>query len=74
MPADDTGAQAAADALGRGGIVVVPTDTVYGLAARPEEGEAVQMIYRIKRPTRTGLHLPVLAAALDDVRGTWGSR
>jgi L-threonylcarbamoyladenylate synthase len=45
---------------------VVPTDTVYGLAARPDDAGAVQAIYRAKeRPT--GLHLPVLAASLDQV-------
>ena len=64
---DDDGAQAAADALQRGGVVVVPTDTVYGLAARPEDGDAVQAVYRAKgRPG--GMHLPVLAASLDQVR------
>ncbi len=45
----------------------MPTDTVYGLAARPEDREAVQLIYRAKgRPD--GMHLPVLAASLDQVR------
>jgi L-threonylcarbamoyladenylate synthase len=67
VPADDAGAQAAAEVLGRGGIVVVPTDTVYGLAARPDDFDAVQAVYRAKgRPD--GLPLPVLAASLDQVR------
>jgi L-threonylcarbamoyladenylate synthase len=53
--------------LQRGGVVVVPTDTVYGLAARPEDSEAVRAVYRAKgRPG--GMHLPVLAASLDQVR------
>jgi L-threonylcarbamoyladenylate synthase len=53
--------------LHRGGVVVVPTDTVYGLAARPDDHEAVQRVYRAKgRPD--GMHLPVLAASLDQVR------
>jgi L-threonylcarbamoyladenylate synthase len=64
---DQDGARAAAEALHRGGVVVVPTDTVYGLAARPEDADAVQAIYRAKgRPG--GMHLPVLAASLDQVR------
>jgi L-threonylcarbamoyladenylate synthase len=64
---DDDGAQAAAETLQRGGVVVVPTDTVYGLAARPDDPDAVQAIYRAKgRPG--AMHLPVLAASLDQVR------
>jgi L-threonylcarbamoyladenylate synthase len=64
---DDDGARIAAEMLGHGGVVVVPTDTVYGLAARPEDDDAVQAVYRAKgRPG--GMHLPVLAASLDQVR------
>ncbi|HWF16187.1 MAG TPA: L-threonylcarbamoyladenylate synthase [Acidimicrobiales bacterium] len=67
MAADDAGARAATEALRRGGIVVVPTDTVYGLAARPDDRNAVRAVYRAKgRPDR--LPLPVLAASLDQVR------
>jgi L-threonylcarbamoyladenylate synthase len=48
-------------------VVVVPTDTVYGLAARPDDRDAVQAVYRAKgRPA--GMHLPVLAASMDQVR------
>ncbi len=58
---------AASDALAGGGLVVVPTDTVYGLAARPTDPEAVRAVYRAKgRPE--GMHLPVLAADVDQVR------
>jgi L-threonylcarbamoyladenylate synthase len=66
--ADDEGALgAAATALRSGEVVVVPTDTVYGLAAMPDRPEAVQRIYLAKdRPHR--LPLPVLAASLDHVR------
>lgn len=65
---DDDGAlRVAGEALARGGLVVVPTDTVYGLAARPSDGDAVRAVYRAKgRPE--GMHLPVLAADLDQVR------
>jgi L-threonylcarbamoyladenylate synthase len=62
-----TAVEAAAAVLQSGGIVVVPTDTVYGLAARPDLAEAVQAVYRAKdRPA--GMHLPVLAASADHVR------
>ncbi len=63
---DREGEQVAAECLCRGGVAVVPTDTVYGLAARPAEADAVRAIYRMKgRPE--GMHLPVLAASLPDV-------
>ncbi len=59
---------AAAGALRAGGMVVLPTDTVYGLAARPDDVDAVQRVYRAKgRPS--GMHLPVLAASVEQVRG-----
>jgi L-threonylcarbamoyladenylate synthase len=65
--ADDEGERMAAEVLCAGGIAVVPTDTVYGLAARPADAEAVDAVYRIKnRPE--GMHLPVLAASLAQVR------
>ena len=65
--ADEEGAAVAAEVLRQGGIVVVPTDTVYGLAARPDDETAVTAVYRAKgRPD--GMHLPVLAASLDQVR------
>jgi L-threonylcarbamoyladenylate synthase len=65
---DDPGAIGeAAAALGAGEVIVVPTDTVYGLAARPEDADAVHAIYLAKgRPDQ--LQLPVVAATLDQVR------
>ena len=38
---DEAGLAAAAAVLNRGGVAVIPTDTVYGLAARPDFPEAV---------------------------------
>jgi L-threonylcarbamoyladenylate synthase len=65
--ADAEGERFTAEWLLRGGVAVVPTDTVYGLAARPAEVDAVRTIYRLKgRPE--GMHLPVLAANADQVR------
>lgn len=34
--------------LNQGGVVVIPTDTVYGLAARPDCASAVDRLYTIK--------------------------
>jgi L-threonylcarbamoyladenylate synthase len=67
LRADSDGARAAAEWLRGGGVAVVPTDTVYGLAARPADAGAVQSVYRMKgRPE--GMPLPVLAASLAQVR------
>jgi L-threonylcarbamoyladenylate synthase len=56
----------ATTALQAGEAIVIPTDTVYGLAARPDLPDAVHRIYLAKdRPAQ--MHLPVLAATLDQV-------
>jgi L-threonylcarbamoyladenylate synthase len=65
---DPDALDAAARSLRAGEVVLVPTDTVYGLAAMPDHPGALQRIYSAKgRPDH--LHLPVLAATLDQVRG-----
>jgi len=64
---DEGALPAAVAALRAGEVIVVPTDTVYGLAALPEEAEAVRRVYLAKgRPG--GMALPVLAASVDQVR------
>lgn len=55
------GVGAAAEALARGELVVLPTETVYGLAARPDLPEATARVFEAKRRPRV-LSLPVLAA------------
>jgi L-threonylcarbamoyladenylate synthase len=58
---------AAAHALQAGEAIVVPTDTVYGLAAVPHDPSAVDRIYAAKgRPEQ--LHLPVMASSIEQVR------
>ena len=74
MPADATGIAAAAVRLRDGGLVALPTETVYGLAARADSSDAVAAIFPAKgRPDFNPLivHVPDLAAAeaiahLDD--------
>jgi L-threonylcarbamoyladenylate synthase len=64
--ADEAGIAAAAALLRGGGLVALPTETVYGLAARADSAEAVARIYRAKgRPDFNPLivHVPSLAAA-----------
>jgi L-threonylcarbamoyladenylate synthase len=49
---DAAGIAATADVLRAGGLVAVPTETVYGLAARADDGAAVAGIYAAKgRPS-----------------------
>lgn len=36
------------DILARGGLVILPTDTVYGIAARTDRREAVERIFEVK--------------------------
>lgn len=74
VPADAHGIARAAGLLRDGGLVAVPTETVYGLAARADSDEAVARIYRAKgRPDFNPLivHVPDIGAAerlavLDD--------
>jgi len=56
----------AADALKAGGLVIAPTETVYGLAADAANAEAVAKVYEAKgRPSFNPLiaHVPDVAAA-----------
>ncbi len=58
---------AALAALDRGSPIVIPTDTVYGIAARPELPDAIGRVFAAKgRPDDRPL--PVLGAGLDDLR------
>lgn len=66
LPADARGIAEAAARLRVGEPVAVPTETVYGLAARADSAEAVAAIYRAKgRPDFNPLivHVPALAQA-----------
>lgn len=48
LPCTEETLDAAAALLNRGGVVVIPTDTVYGLAAHPAFPAAVERLYTIK--------------------------
>jgi len=48
LPCGDAALGAAADVLNAGGVAVIPTDTVYGLAAHPAFPDAVARLYSIK--------------------------
>ena len=48
VKSDEQGLRAAAETLLQGGVAVIPTDTVYGLAAHPDFPDAVERLYTIK--------------------------
>jgi tRNA threonylcarbamoyl adenosine modification protein (Sua5/YciO/YrdC/YwlC family) len=62
--ANEAGVASAVEALDRGQLVVFPTDTVYGLAARPERSEGTRAVFAAKDRPRD-LTLPVLVADAD---------
>ena len=56
----------AVECLKSGGIVAIPTDTVYGLGADPFNADAVQRLYTLKgRPD--GKPIPLVLSSVDDV-------
>ena len=57
----------AAGAVRRGELVVFPTDTVYGIAARPDDPSATARLFEAKGRSR-GLSLPVLVANVEVAR------
>jgi L-threonylcarbamoyladenylate synthase len=68
LAADDCGIARAAELLRAGALVAVPTETVYGLAARADSETAVAEIFRAKgRPDFNPLivHVGSLAAAAE---------
>ncbi len=60
-PADDV-----ARRLLAGCVALLPTDTVYGLAVRPEHPDAVARLFAMKGRPQT-VNLPVMISSADDV-------
>ena len=56
----------AAGTIKKGGLVVYPTDTVYGLGCNPFDTNAVNRVFEVKG--RTGKPLPVLAYSIKDAQ------
>lgn len=59
-------AREAAEALGRGELVVLPTETVYGIAARPSISAAAERLARLRSSVKGALtpHVPDVESAL----------
>jgi L-threonylcarbamoyladenylate synthase len=54
--------------LNESGVVLLPTDTVYGLAVKPDLGSAVDKIYALKSRPRK-MFLPVMVSAEENLAG-----
>ena len=67
LKANEQSLDVAARVLNAGGVVVIPTDTVYGLAAHPAFPEAVARLYTIKGRA-AGKPIALLAADAAAVR------
>ena len=66
MKCDTEGIRVACETIKRGGIVVFPTDTVYGIGCDPYNKDAVTSIYRIKS-RNTEKQFPILGASKADL-------
>ena len=64
---DDEGIEKTSQVIKNGGIVIFPTDTVYGMGCNPYNSNAVEKIYEIKSREKIK-SLPVLAYSLDTVK------
>ncbi len=66
LPCNDAGIKAAHETIQKGGTVVFPTDTVYGIGCDPRNRDAVNKIYKIKGREKIK-QLPVLAYSKKDI-------
>ena len=52
--------------LNTGGVVLLPTDTIYGLAAKPEFENAIDNIYKLKERPRI-MNLPIMVSSVEEL-------
>ena len=72
LPDDDAGRAAAIDALRAGGIVAVPTDTVYGIAVALDTPRGIEALFAAKRrPPDKGIMLLLADAGQAPAIGQW---
>jgi len=64
---DEEGIKKTSQVIDEGGIVVFPTDTVYGIGCNPYNEHAVKKIYEIKSREKIK-SLPVLASSIQIVK------
>ena len=65
------GLRAIVEHVQRGGLLVIPTESSYGLAVDPRSEVGVELVYRVKQRER-GKPLPVVAGTVDQVRDLVG--
>jgi L-threonylcarbamoyladenylate synthase len=63
---DKNGIEIAVKSIRSGGVVVFPTDTVYGLGCDPYNSTAIKKIYKIKKRESSKL-FPILAYSKNDL-------
>ena len=63
---DQAGIKLAATTVKKGGLVVFPTDTVYGIGCDPRNPKAVDAIYEIKKRSESK-NLPVLGYSKKEI-------
>ena len=61
----------AAECLLTGGVVLLPTDTVYGLAVHPERDASITRLFAMKGRPRS-VNLPVMISSRDDITALGG--
>lgn len=63
---DPEGINLAAITIKNGGIVVFPTDTVYGVGGDPRNSKVVKLIYKMKKRNKSK-NLPVLGYSKEEI-------
>ena len=64
---NDEGIRKSVEIIENGGVIIFPTDTVYGIGCNPYDANAVKKIYEIKSREKTK-SLPVLASSIEIVK------
>jgi len=64
---NDEGIRKSVEIIENSGIIIFPTDTVYGIGCNPYDTNAVKKIYEIKSREKTK-SLPVLASSIEIVK------
>ena len=64
---NDEGIRKSVEIIENGGVIIFPTDTVYGIGCNPYDANAVKKIYEIKSRAKVK-SLPILAYSIDIVK------
>lgn len=67
LSCNENGIKTSYEIIQKGGVIVFPTDTVYGIGCNPYNHDAVNKIYKIKGREKIK-HLPVLAYSKKDIQ------